>query len=375
MTTPPRSRAPLLLLGIGLLLPGCPDVEEAEEPLVERVVPVSVGTATSKTVVDPVVVTGIVKPLREVVIAAEGSGRVVDLPAQLGRRVARGEELARLDSGVQRAHLDQARAQADQAAAGLELAEAELGRAEGMHQQGASTDRDLQAVTIQVRTARAQLNAAEASVRLAERALADTAIHAPFGGTISVVRIELGALVGPGTPAFGLVDLSSAKIGLGIAGREVSLLAEGQSAAAQIPSLGERGFVGQVTAISPTTDVRTHTWPVEVTVPNPDGELRAGMVARVQIVVGERAGVVVPEGAVVEGDAPVVFVIEGDVAVARLVDLGRSADGEVEILTGVLAGEQVAVLGSQHLSDGVKVSVYAMPDGDAGSSVLPAAQE
>ncbi len=366
-----RASLAALVLVIGSLTIGCPPAEESEDAPVERVVSISVATATAQTVFDPVVATGVVKPLREVVISAEGSGRVVDLPAQLGRRVARGEELARLDSGIQRAQLDQAKAQADQASAGVELAETELGRVEELHSQGASTDRDLQGATIQARTARAQLTAAEASVRLAERALANATIRAPFAGTISMVRLELGALVGPGTPSFGLVDLSDAKIGLGIAGREVSLLAEGQSASVRIPSLGERGYQGRVSAISPTTDPRTHTWPVDVTVPNPSGELRSGMVARVQIVVGERTGVVVPEGAVQEGDEPRLFVIEENLAVKRLVTLGRSADGDVEIRDGLQAGEQVAVLGSQHLSDGVKVSIYEMPDDGAGT-LIPA---
>lgn len=370
------SPTPRLALLIGLLLAGCPSADEAaEDEAVERVVSISASTAATDVVVDPVIVTGVVKPKREVVIAAEGSGRVIDLPAALGRRVARGEELARLDSAVQRAQLDQARAQADQAAAGLELAEAELARVQELHGQGASTDRDLEAASIQVRTSRAQHTAAAAAVRLAERAVSDTTLRAPFAGTISMVRLELGALVGPGTAAFGLVDLSETKIGLGVAGREVPLLQEGQPARVRIPSLGEQGFEGRLTAISPTTDPRSRTWPVEVTVPNPAGVLRAGMVARVQIVVGERQAVVVPEGAVVEGDTPRVFVVEGDLAVERRVDLGRSADGRVEVRSGVQAGEQVAVLGSQHLSDGVKVSIYAMPTADSGASALPTPQE
>ncbi len=373
---PPRTLLVRSLALTGaLLLLGCPPAEPDAPPEVERVVAVSVAPATSEDVVDPVVVTGVVRPVREVVVASEGSGRVVDLPTRLGQRVIQGEELARLDSGVQRAHLDQAQSQAEQAAAGLALAEAELERAQELHDQGATTDRDLEAATIQVRSVRAQVSGAQAAVRLAERALSDTAIRAPFAGTISKVRLELGALVGPGTPAFGVVDLSEAKIGLGIAGREIPLLAVGQPAAVQIPALGERGFEGRVTAISPITDPATHTWPVEVTLPNPGGELHAGMVARVQIVVGQRVGVVVPEGAVVEGDPPRIFVIEGDVALQRQVDLGRSAGGRVEVRSGVQPGEIVAVLGSQHLSDGVSVSVYAMGGREADAAVLPAVQE
>ena len=365
----------LLLAGVLTLATGCPSAAEIAAPEVERVVSISAAAAVTATVIDPVIVTGVVKPVRSVVIASEGSGRVVDLPARLGLVVTKGEALARLDSGVQTARLDQARAQADQGAAALELAEAEHRRAQELHDQGAATDRDLQAAGIQVRTARAQDTSAKAAVRLAERAVTDATIRAPFAGTISMTQLELGALVGPGTPAFGLVDLSEVRVGLGVAGREIPLLAAGQGARVRVPSLGEAGFDGRVTAISPTTDPRTHTWPVEVTVLNPTGVLRAGMVARVQIVVGERSAVVVPEGAVIEGDRPRVFVIEDDVAVERQVVLGRSQRGRVEILDGVQPGDIVSVLGSQHLSDGVSVSVYAMPDADAGASALPPEQE
>ena len=357
----PPARA-LALLAALALLPGCPTAaDEPVTPAPAPVISVSTAAATTSRIVDPVIVTGVVGPRREVMVMAEGSGRVISMPARLGLTVPRGAVLAQLNADVADARLDQALAQAEQAAAGLELAQADNARARSLHSQGATTDRDRDTSNIQVRTAQAQLQAAEAAVKLGKRSLADATLRAPFAGEISDVRLELGAVIGPGTPAFGLVDLSEVLVSAGVSGREVPLVAEGQAVVVRVPSLGERAFDGTVRAVSPASDPRTRTWAVQVRIPNEDRALRGGMVARVEIVVGERQGVLVPDGAVLEGvDGPELFVVQGDIARARAVTLGRASQGSVEVRTGVEAGELVAVLGSQHLSDGAKVSVYAL---------------
>lgn len=365
-------RAPLLLV----LLLGCPAASTSEDPPTPAAAVFSVSTAEARadTVVDPVIVTGVVEPRRDVTVLSEGSGRVLELPARLGQTVAKGQVLARLDAVIAQARLDQAEAQAEQAAAALELTETDAARTADLHAQGATTDRDKDASAIQLRSAKAQLQAAQASVTLARRAVEDTAIRAPFAGAVSGVHLEVGAVIAPGTPAFGLVDLSEGLVSAGISGREVPLVEEGQPVLVRVPSLGERTFEGSVRAVAPASNPQTRTWPVEVAIPNPDGELRGGMVARVEIVVGERQGVLVPDGAIVEGtQGAKLFVVQGDVAVQRAVSLGRSADGEVEVRTGVSAGELVAVLGSQRLSDGASVSVYDM--GEPAATGLPPAPE
>ncbi len=366
----------LLLLAL-LALPGCPTASApaAEEPIESPTISVSAATARDGRIVDPVTVTGVVGPRREVVVMAEGSGRVTQLPARLGDRVSSGDVLARLAADVPEARLDQALAQAAQAAAALELAVSDNERAHSLHVQGASTDRDLVASDISVRTARAQLQASDAAVKLARRGVADTTLRAPFDGSISSVSIELGAVIAPGTPAFGLVDLSEAVVSAGVSGREVSLVEPGQPVLVRVPSLGERAFEGTVGAVSPSSDPRTRTWGVEVRIPNDDRALRGGMVARVEIVVGERTGVLVPDGAVVEGtDGPRAYVLVDGLAQVRDLSLGRSTDGLVEVRSGIEAGEQVAVLGSQRLSDGAPVSIYALggPPSEDTPSLAPA---
>lgn len=359
------------------LLVGCPAASPEEEPTPAPVAVVSVSAEAARfaRIVDPVIVTGIIGPKREVTVMAEGSGRVVALPGRLGLPVSKSAVLARLDTGIVDPQLDQALAQADQAAAGLELAQAENSRAIELHEQGASTDRDRDHASIQTRTQQSQLQAAEAAVKLARRAVSDATIRAPFGGELSSVHIELGAVIAPGTPAFGLVDLSEALVSAGISGREVPLVKEGQSVVVRVPSLGERTFEGTVSAVSPSSDPRTRTWAVEVRIPNDDRALRGGMVARVEIVVGEREGVLVPGGAVVEStEGPRVFVLVDKLAEERAVTLGRATGGDIEVRTGVEAGEMVAVLGSQRLSDGAHIDVYEF-GGAKTTDVLPVPPE
>ena len=371
------ARAAALL--VALALAGCPSASETAgdpEPTPEAAVySVSVAEARTERVVDPVTVTGVVSPRREVTVLAEGSGRVTDLPTRLGQSVARGTTLVQLDPTVARAQLAQARATAAQAAAALELARAENARVQALHAQGATTDSAKDGSDIQVRTAEAQVQAADASVTLAEKALSDTTLRAPFSGTLSGVHLELGAVIAPGTPSFGLVDLSEVVVEAGISGREVPLVSEGQPVLVRVPSLGERTFEGAVLAVAPSSDPRTRTWPVEVSIPNADGALRGGMVARVEIVVGERQGVLVPDGAVVESpEGDRVFVITGTTAQEREISLGRSSGGKVELRTGVEPGELVAVLGSQRLSNGATVSIYDMGE-PAAKATLPSTAE
>ncbi|MCO4773461.1 MAG: efflux RND transporter periplasmic adaptor subunit [Deltaproteobacteria bacterium] len=364
-----------LLLLLSALLVGCPsasDEDAVDDAPESAVYSVSISEASTERVVDPVIVTGVVGPTREVRVLSEAAGRVTKLQGRLGQTVSKATPLAQLDSTVARAQLDQAAAAAEQAAANLDLAEAEYARVSTLHAQGATTDRDHDASKIQVRSATAQRQAAHASVSLAERGLADTTLRAPFGGELSAVHIELGAVIAPGTPAFDLVDLSEAVVRAGISGREVPLVSEGQSVLVRVPSLGERTFEGTVQAVAPSSDPRSRTWPVEVVIPNADRALRGGMVARVEIVVGERDGVQVPDGAVVEGKAgPRIFVIADGAAQERQVTLGRAADGKVEVRAGVESGEVVAVLGSQRLSDGAKVTVYEMGESAAKATLPP----
>ena len=363
------------LLGLALavgMLGGCPSAGDAEDATAapERTFRVAVDAASAGTVADPVQVTGTVTPRRDVVVAAEGSGRVVDVGVSLGDRVLSGDVLGRLDDGVQRAQLDQARAGLRQGRALLALAQAGFERSETLMASGATTSSQHFAAGIELEQAQAGLESSTAQVALAERALADTAIRAPFSGTIASQHIELGALVGAGTPAFRLVDLTRAVVSVGIPAREITRVAPGQPVSMVVPALDVVVGNGLVTHVGPQPDPRTRAYPAEIEVDNASGLLRSGMVARVDIVVAERTGVLIPEEAVVDDEPPHVFVIAGGLAHRRNVALGRLVEGRYEARSGVVEGELLATFGKQHLSDGVAVETYDLPTTDGPAAAV-----
>ncbi len=356
-----RPIVPVLLLCVGLV--GCPTTARLGDatPEEERSFTVAVEVAGAGTVADPVQVTGTLRPKRDVVVSSEGNGKVVEVLVALGDSVQRGDALARLDSVVQRAQLDQARAGLREAKAMFALGEAGLKREEALAASGATTDQQHFRSGVEFERAQAGVDSAKARVVLAERAVADAVIRAPFPGTIASRHIELGALVGPGTPAFRLVDLTRAVVSVGIPAREITRVRTGQAVAIQVPAVDLDLEGGLVTHVGPEPDPRTRAYPAEIEVANADGVLRSGMVARVDIIVGERGAVLVPEEAVVDDEPPHVFVIEDGRARRSDVALGRLVNGFYEARGGVEAGDHVATLGKQHLSDGVKVDPYDLP--------------
>ena len=119
-------------------------------------------------------------------------------------------------------------------------------------------------------------------------------------------------------------------------------------------------FEGKVSLVYPTIDAATHTFPVEVTIANPEGKVRPGMFARATVNFGDVQRVVVPDVAVVKqivsGDRFVYVYNEGMVSYNK-VQLGRHMGEYYEIISGVESGAQVVVAGQTRLVDGREVTV------------------
>ena len=116
--------------------------------------------------------------------------------------------------------------------------------------------------------------------------------------------------------------------------------------------------MGDVEAVIPSADPGTRTFQARVVLPNPDMEIRSGMFATVRFPMGERSGILVPMGAVVQrGQLQGVFVISEGRARLRWVRLGKSFGERIEVISGLGPGEQVAVSGLDRLIDGVQVEV------------------
>lgn len=365
----------LLLTGlalVGLVAVSCPAPVADTEQASPRIVPVEVVAARSQQVVDRIVASGSLGPLRAVDISAETAGAVVSLKVQLGDSVRKGQLLARVDAQVARAQLQQAEANLRAARARATAAATHQDRTERLAEGGASSEVQLEGAKLEHEAAAAAAESAAANVALTQAALRKTRVVAPWAGIIAAVHLEVGSLVGPGQPAFRLVDVSRLQLRAGVSAAAVQKLQPGQAAEVFVAGDSGRSAPGEVTHIGPEPDARSHTYPVEIEVDGDTEWLRPGMVGRVEIAFGSRPdAVVIPQTALTEGTDPHVFVVEAEVAHKRSVTLGQRQGDDIEIQTGLRAGEQVVTLGRQHLADGTAVRIYTLGE---SSSTEPEAR-
>jgi multidrug efflux system membrane fusion protein len=232
---------------------------------------VTVRKSVAEQVARNVVVSGRTEPNRSVEIKAETEGRVVELGAERGSRIARGERIVRLDirnrnAVVQRAEsLIEYRRQQYEAALRLEGQQL--------------------IAQLQIAEAKADLAAAEAELEAARLDLARTSIVAPFDGMLEERNVELGDYVGIGDPIAQVVD-TDPLIAVGeVSERDVGVIALGAPGRVQL--LDGTILEGTVRYVSPVSDPNTRTFRVELAVPNPENALPAGMTAQLRLPAGE----------------------------------------------------------------------------------------
>lgn len=225
-----------------------------------------------------------------------------------------------------------------------------------------------------VNTARFQIGVAESRVRTTEATvyaasipLGDAQLRAPMSSVVIERKIEIGQLVSTGTPAFVLADLSSVKAAFGVPDLTLQNFKIGDTLTMTTDAVPGTEFTGHISRISAAADQSSRVFDVEVTIPNPQGLLKPGMIA--SMVVNESGAAtevpVVPLTSITRSKADpnryAVLVIEeaGGKHIARLrnVTLGESYGNSIAISNGVKPGEIVVTTGVTQVADGEEVSV------------------
>ena len=318
---------------------------------------------------------GVVRPSKQVQLDFKVGGYVdrITRPAavkdrvlQEGDSVEEGQVLALIRPSDYRAQLDLAQAAVLEARAAESQANRDRARSQLLVEANARPAAELEALTAQSEVASARRARAEAAVRQAQLQLGDCSLRAPWSGTIMARLVEEGALVGPGRPGFALADLRTVKIGIGVPDSVSTLLKTGDTAEVEVTSLGIRAH-GTITRIAPAADATSRVFDIEVSVPNPDGRIKAGVAATVLLAMGAdrpEAGRVVPLGALVrrpDSRAGVaVFCVEESaghsLARIRPVDV-LSVVGNGALVSGLPDQSQVVTLGAPLLHDGEPVRI------------------
>jgi len=315
-----------------------------------------VATAEVREVAVVAEASGSVEAWRRASPATKLMGRVLELTARDGDRVRAGQVIARLESADLEAGAAQARAAVVMAEATLENAATHHARMEQLHAQRSVTDKNLEDATAGFRVAAANLEVTRANLAAAEVMLTYAEVETPIAGWVTQKLIEEGDMAAPGRPMLIIEDLSRVKVKVSVAEGVVAGLAPGQ--AAEVTILGQARPT-TIDRIVPAGDPATRTFTVEMVLDNPDGAIKSGMFARATFDTGTRGAVLIPQSAVVDrGQLVGVFVIEqGNRATLRWVKLGARVGDDVEVLSGLQAGEQYVLQPGADMHDGANVAV------------------
>jgi membrane fusion protein (multidrug efflux system) len=298
-------------------------------------------------------------------VGAGVSGQITQIVKGEGEPVAAGEPVLEIDPQRRELELAAARARAAQADAGAAEARRQTERIRRLHKRKAASQSKLDEAETALLVAEADAVAQKAQLGVAEQALDDATVRAPFDGVVGQRLVSEGDFVQIGTPLVELVSLDPIQVVFRVAEVDSGRVAVGQKVNVSVAPHPDEVFEAVVDVVYPTIDPASRTLRVKAALANPDGRLRPGLFARADLGIRVRSAVpMVPEESVLQrSDGAVVFrVVGGERVERRVVTVGEFRDGMIEIRGGLDAGDVVVTRGHSELVDGAAVRVTASGD-------------
>ncbi|MBP5998343.1 MAG: efflux RND transporter periplasmic adaptor subunit [Azonexus sp.] len=271
----------------------------------------------------------LVEAVQQTTVGAQIAGRVIEVKADAGQSVAKGEVLMRIDAREAEEAARAANAQYANARLNYERTKSLVAQ---KFMSAAALDK-----------AKADYDAATANRAAAGASESHATIVAPLAGVIARRHAELGDMATPGKPLFTLYEPGGLRVTASIPQYRLNQMRSVRTARVEFPELG-KWVDATAVKLLPTADTATHVSQVRVSLP-PVPEATPGMFARVHFVVGQAEKLTVPVAAVVRrGEVAAVYVLGPDNRPSlRQLRLGDAVGaGEIEVLAGLAAGDKVA---------------------------------
>ncbi|RAI85833.1 efflux RND transporter periplasmic adaptor subunit [Algoriphagus yeomjeoni] len=288
-------------------------------------------------------VTGSVLSKKNVSISAETAGRILEVPAIEGMRVAKGEVLARIDSeSIQRS--------IDELQNTLDLATTLFEKQERLWKQEIGTE-------VQYLEAKNRKEGLERNLASLKTELSKAVVRAPFSGTIEAVQVRLGELVQPGAPMFQFVGESDLFIEADISESYVGVLAKGDSVDINFPSIN-KDIQTKVSAVGAIINPNNRTFKVEVYLPNIP-MVKPNMISVLKIQDYENNDAVTVPSYLILSDnrGDYIFVVVDGMAKKKYVERGKTFDKNTEILEGLEGNEILVDKGFREVGDNFNVNI------------------
>ena len=292
---------------------------------------------------------GVVEAVRQTVVSAQVQGAVVAIEVRAGDVVKAGQVLARIDARAAEQNVAASDAQVQSARATLEVATKEFDRQKQLYEKNYTSQAALERAEAQFKATQAQVAAQLAQAGVARAQSGFFVVKAPYGGMVAEVPVMLGDMAMPGRALLTIYDPAALRVTAAVPQTDIARLQSGKPAKIQFPGLpADRQWAAPVRqTLLPTADPGTHTAQIRLDLPASVGDLPPGTFARVWLPMQGTATprLYVPSSAIVRrAEMTGIYVIDpSGHPVLRQVRLGRTVDDNVEILSGVSAGERVAV--------------------------------
>jgi len=367
----------LVMFAVLVAGPGCKE-EPVEEVMIRPVrytVVESSDTARERTF------SGVARAGESSRLSFQVSGRVLEVPVEVGDRVKKGQTIARVDPSDFELELQNARASGAKMRALERNARANYARTRALYENQNASIQDLEADETDYQSARAASSSANQQVRLLQRQLEYTRLKAPAAGTIAAITVEANENVGSGEEVAILLVGDQIEVSVSVPGADIRDIHEGDAARVRLNALGGRELGGIVTEVGVSTGSGRTTFPVTVRLTEGQDLVRSGMAAAVTFSfarLGDSPDYSLPITAVGEDlEGRFVFVVErtGDnlgTVHRRPVRVGKLTSEGVEILEGVQSSDLIVTAGLSYLSEGLEVRMPPVPgsspDNTAGSA-------
>lgn len=316
---------------------------------------------------------------------------------------ARSQEIQGLESAVQQAQAaaNQAKAGADSAKAGFDIAQktynklrnmydtnssvtkedmdkgtADYEKAQAAYQQTLASQQSAEAAVSAAKSKldlsragatgntiealQADVNRTNASLELAQNALANATIVAPIDGVVVKKNINVGEMAQAGAALVNIVKMDQVQIELSVPDSQIGSLKPGADVDVKVSNLPDKTFPGKIDFVSPVSNTNSSTFPVKVTAANPDGLLLAGMTAEVHLKDSKQSGLEIPKSAIIKKDNKTfVYIVQNQTAKAVEVSVeDKNADwAYMKDNATVKAGQQLIINPTDALTDGSIVKV------------------
>lgn len=404
----PRSGWGLLLGGVVLLAGGAWAVLQLtrapQAPESVAVAPIAVETLTlrSQAIANTLDLSGTIRPIDQATLSTRVMGRITQLSLEAGDRFRQGEVLARIDvmdmtaqtsqaeSGVAQAQAEVARSQATlnqleaqklEAQSALKLAQINQTRMKQLQAEGAVAQAQLDEANTALDAAKARVEQAEAGIRQSRAAIAQSRaavsraessvtsasvsesygmVIAPFDGAVVQKLAYEGEMAAPGMPLLKVENPDRLQLEISVPEENLRFVRVGQPVKVEVDAVNQT-FNATIAQIVPAADPSSRSFLIKIPLTNP-GKLISGMFGRIALAKGTQTSLAIPSTALIQrGQLQGVYVVEQDphhsTAVLRWVKTGKTHNGQVDVVSGLTAGDRIITSHLSQLSDGQPIAV------------------